>query len=125
MARLVREEGVSALALQFVILTVARTSEAIGARWSEIDMQAHIWTVPAERMKAGREHRVPLSDAAMDILLAAAKLVTSPNPLAYIFPGGKTGKALSSMALLMLLRRMERSDLTAHGFRSTFPRLVR
>jgi integrase len=120
MARLVQEEGVSALALQFVILTVARTSEAIGARWSEIDMQAHIWTVPAERMKAGREHRVPLSDAAMDILRAAAKLVTSPNPLAYIFPGGKTGKALSSMALLMLLRRMERSDLTAHGFRSTF-----
>ena len=119
-AALAQEEGVSALALQFAILTAARTGEVIGARWSEFDMQAATWTVPAERMKAGREHRVPLSDDALDALREVAKLATKPDPKAFIFPGGKQGKPLSSMALLMLLRRMGRGDLTAHGFRSTF-----
>jgi integrase len=92
----------------------------IGARWSEFDMQAATWTVPAERMKAGREHRVPLSDGALGVLREVAKLAHRSDPKAFVFPGGKVGKPLSSMALLMLLRRMERGDLTAHGFRSTF-----
>ena len=120
MAALAEEEGVSALALRFAILTAARTGEVIGARWSEIDMQAAVWTVPADRMKAAREHRVPLSDAALDVLREVAKLRTEPEADGFVFPGGKAGKPLSSMALLMLLRRMERGDLTAHGFRSTF-----
>jgi integrase len=120
MAQLAAEEGVAALSLRFVILTAARTGEAIGARWSEIDMQAAIWTVPAERMKAGREHRVPLSDAALDVLRGAAKLRKITHPDAPVFPGRNGAVPLSNMALLMLLRRMERADLTAHGFRSTF-----
>ena len=120
MMRLARQEGVSALALRFAILTAARTNEVLGARWSEIDLQAAVWTVPADRMKASREHRVPLSGAALEVLREAAKLRANPKAGCYVFPGGKAGKPLSSMALLMLLRRMERGDLTAHGFRSTF-----
>ena len=120
MADLAKQEGVGALALRFAILTAARTGEVIGARWSEIDMPAAVWRVPAGRMKAGREHRVPLSDAALDVLRQAAKLILKQDPAAFVFPGGKAGKPLSSMAMLMLLRRMERGDLTAHGFRSTF-----
>ncbi len=118
MEGLFQEEGVSALALRFAILTAARTGEVIGARWSEIDTKHHIWTVPAGRMKAGREHRVPLSDEAVAVLQETAKLMTKTD--GFVFPGGKAGKPLSSMAMLMLLRRMGRGDLTAHGFRSTF-----
>ncbi len=120
MTTLAAEEGVSALALQFTILTAARTGEVIGVRWSEIDMQEGTWTVPAGRMKASREHRVPLSDAAMDLLRKVAKLRTDAKMDGFVFPGRNKGRPLSSMALLMLLRRMERGDLTAHGFRSTF-----
>lgn len=120
MATLGQEDGVSALALRFAILTGARTGEVIGARWSEIDIQAAAWTVPAERMKAARQHRVPLSDAAANVLEEVAKLHAKPKSDGFVFPGGKAGKPLSSMALLMLLRRMARGDLTAHGFRSTF-----
>jgi integrase len=120
MATLAEEEGVSALALRFAILTAARTGEVIGARWSEIDMQAGLWNVPAARMKAAREHRVPLSDGALVVLREVAKPRTNPNMEGFVFPGRKAGKPLSSMAFLMLLRRMGRGDLTAHGFRSTF-----
>jgi integrase len=120
MGRLAKDDGVSALALQFVILTAARTGEVIGARWSEMDLGLAVWTVPAERMKAGREHRVPLSDQALAVLRVVAKLRTNPRADGFVFPGGKPGKPLSSMALLMLLRRMARGDLTTHGFRSTF-----
>lgn len=120
MATLAEQEGVSALALRFAILTAARTGEAIGARWSEFNMTEAVWTVPASRMKAGREHRVPLSDDVLDVLRNLAKLRDDPKADGYVFPGGKAGKPLSSMALLMLLRRMKRGDLTAHGFRSTF-----
>ena len=120
MATLAAEDDVSALALRFAILTAARTGEAIGARWSEIDMDAALWTVPAERMKARREHRVPLSDAAIDVLRDAAKLRKIKHDDAPVFPGRNGAVPLSNMALLMLLRRMERGDLTAHGFRSTF-----
>ena len=120
MADLAKQEGVGALALRFAILTAARTGEVIGACWPEIDMATGVWIVPAQRMKAGREHRVPLSEAALDVLRQAAMLAMKQEPASFVFPGGKAGKPLSSMALLMLLRRMERGDLTAHGFRSTF-----
>ncbi len=117
MADLKAQEGTGALALQFTILTAARTGEAIGARWSEINMDAGVWTIPGARMKAGREHRVPLSKATLSILRTRQK---SGERSVFVFPGGKRGKAISNMAMLQTLRRMERDDLTVHGFRSTF-----
>ncbi len=122
MAELEKQDGVGALAFRFVILTACRTGEAIGARWSEIDMAEAIWTVPGDRMKAGREHHVPLSDAALAVLREAAKLRQS-NADGPVFPGGTRGKGtagLSNMAMLAVLRRMKREDLTVHGFRSSF-----
>jgi integrase len=116
MEALRQQEGVSARALEFVILTACRTSEAIGATWDEIDLAAKLWTIPANRIKAGREHRVPLSAPALAILERMAVIRTG----SHVFPGGKAGKPLSSMALLMVLRRIGRGDLTAHGFRSSF-----
>lgn len=104
-----RQQGIAARALEFAILTAARTGEVIGATWAEIDFKAAMWVVSAERMKAGREHKVPLSAPALAILEALPKGE----------PGDRVFK-LSNMALLMVLRRMGRSDLTAHGFRSTF-----
>src|SRR6185436_5285306 len=101
--------------LEFAILTAARSSEVLGATWSEIDLDARIWTVPAERMKAGREHRVPLSDRTVAILQAMLPLRTS----AFVFPGMKANRPLSVMALEMVLRRMK-VDATVHGFRSAF-----
>ncbi len=103
----------SAAALEFAILTAARTNEVIGARWEEIDLQAKQWTVPASRMKGGREHRVPLSTSAMNVLTA---LHADGE---HVFTcDGRT--PLSNMALLMTLRRMEWPHITVHGFRSTF-----
>lgn len=119
MVELDKQDGMAALVLRFAILTAARTGEAIGARWSEIDMQAAVWTIPPERIKAGKEHRVPLSDDALAVLGEAAKL-RQDGPDAPVFPAARSGKPLSNMALLMLLRRMGRDDLTAHGFRSSF-----
>ena len=119
MATLVDQEGVAALALRYVILTAARTGEAIGATWREIDTAGAVWTVPAGRMKASREHRVPLSGPALTVLREAAQLRPDPHPNALVFPG-KLAKPLSNMAMLALLRRMGRGDLTTHGFRSTF-----
>ena len=121
-AKLRGQPGTGALALEFAILTAARTGEAIGATWSEIDLGGAAWTVPAERMKAGREHRVPLSGAALAVLRRAAALhgEGTPAPGAPVFLGRGVGKPLSNMALLALLKRMGRADLTAHGFRSTF-----
>jgi integrase len=106
----------SALALEFLILTAARTGEVIGAKWGEFDLSAALWTIPAERMKARREHRVPLSRPALSIL----KRLFEHRSGEFVFPGGRAAKPLSNMALLMLLERMNRSDLTVHGFRSTF-----
>jgi integrase len=120
MAALRGQEGISARALEFAILTAVRTSEALGATWGEIDLASKLWTVPAERMKAGREHRVPLSEAAIGILNEMAKKRVVSTPDAPLFPGAKAAKPLSNMALLMTLRRMKRDDLTTHGFRSTF-----
>lgn len=118
------QDGISARALEFTILTAARTGEVIGARWSEIDIGEKLWTIPAERMKAGKEHRVPLSAQAMTIVREMKPLAQatdrSSEATAFVFPGGKRGQPLSNMAFLMLLRRMERGDLTAHGFRSSF-----
>jgi integrase len=120
MADLDRQEGGPALALRFAILTAARTGEVIGAPWSEIDMQTAIWTVPAERMKGGREHRVPLSDAALAVLHDAAELRQDPGPAALVFPGTHVGRPMASTVLFRLLRRMGRDDLTVHGLRSSF-----
>jgi integrase len=118
MKALAAEQGTAALAFRFAILTAARTGEVIGARWSEIDMQHAVWTIPEERMKAGLEHRVPLSADALALLRAAEKLRVDGAD--FVFPGGKKDKPLSNMAFLMLLRRMGREDITGHGFRSCF-----
>jgi integrase len=116
--------GMAARALEFLILTAARTGEALGATWGEIDTEAKVWTVPAARMKAGREHRVPLSGAALDVLdqVRPLALMTDgkPDPAAPVFPGPRRALPMSNMTMLMLLRRMGRDDLTAHGFRSSF-----
>jgi integrase len=117
-------EGMAARALEFAILTAARTGEVLGARWGEIDLDAKIWTVPAGRMKAGREHRVPLSGAALAVLETVRPLALmcdgKPDPVAPVFPGPRRALPMSNMVMLMVLRRMKRGDLTAHGFRSTF-----
>jgi integrase len=117
-------EGMAARALEFAIFTAARTGEVLGARWGEIDFDGKLWTIPAERMKAGREHRVPLSDAALAVLDAVRPLALTkdgrPDPTAPAFPGPRRALPMSDMTMLMLLRRMSRTDLTAHGFRSTF-----
>lgn len=115
-AELRAQEGIAARALEFAILTAARTGEVIGARWGEIETAERLWTIPAERMKGGREHRVPLSDAAVGILEQMQKIRSGD----FVFPGGKANRPLSNMALLMTLRRMGRGKLTAHGFRSSF-----
>jgi integrase len=112
------QDGTAARAMAFVILTAARTGEAIGARWSEIGDDG-VWIVPGERMKAGNEHRVPLSAPALAIL-RGMRPEGEDEPDGYIFPGGKAGEPLSNMAMLELLRRMGRADVTVHGFRSTF-----
>lgn len=106
----------SARALEFAILTSARTGETLGAQWSEIDLKAGVWRVPAERMKAGREHRVPLSSPALVLLKA---LAADRNGQDLVFANSKRQK-FSNMALLMLLKRMGHASLTVHGFRSTF-----
>jgi integrase len=112
--------GVAARALEFAILTATRTGEILGATWGEIDLADKLWVIPAARMKAGREHRVPLSEPALKVLSEVAELRLSTDASTPVFPGGEPGRSLSGMALLMTLRRMGRGDLTTHGFRSTF-----
>jgi integrase len=128
LAELRRRPGIAARALEFVILTGVRSGEAMGARWSEITDR--VWTIPAERMKGHREHRVPLSDAALRVVEAMAAVRSGE----FIFPGVRSRQPLSRPALFEVLRRMGRHDLTTHGFRSTltdwaadrgFPREVR
>ena len=109
--------GTAALATEFIILTNCRTSEAIEARWAEIDMGEKRWTIPAARMKAAKEHTIPLSDAALAVL---QRLKAETKEGEFVFPGGKKNTPLSNMACLALLKRMGRSDLTVHGFRSSF-----
>jgi integrase len=115
MAALRIRDGVAARALEYTILTAARTGEVVGARWDEIDLPARTWTIPAGRMKAGREHRVPLSNRAIEILKALPREQDNP----YVFVGPRAG-GLSDMAMAAVLRRMDRADITVHGFRSTF-----
>ncbi len=110
-------EGLSAAALEFSILTACRTNEVLGATWDEIDFEAATWTIPGERMKARRSHRVPLTAPALKLLTRLNKTRSSD----YVFPGQKYGRPLSNMAMLSLLKRqLGRPDLTVHGFRSTF-----
>lgn len=118
MGELRKSPGLAALLVELIILTATRTSEAVFAKWSEFDLKEKLWTIPKERMKSGREHTVPLSDAALAVLkrIEAETLTRGGD---HLFPGSK-GKPLSNMAGLALLRRMERSDITVHGFRSTF-----
>ena len=110
------QEGTAARALEFIILTAARTGEVIGATWPEIDFDNKVWNIPAERMKAGRPHKVPLSRATLRILESMRGTADGD----YVFPGPRKDSPLSNMACLALLERMERKDLTVHGFRSTF-----
>ena len=106
----------TALALEFVILTATRANETVGATWSEFDLEKKIWTIPAGRIKAGKEHRVPLSPRAVEIINDLRDIKRS----AFVFPGRNAGQALSGRSLLLLLRRMKRDGITVHGFRSTF-----
>jgi integrase len=122
-ARLRERDAMAALALEFLILTAARSGEVMRATWGEMDLATTVWTVPKERMKAGREHRVPLNPRAVEILEAVRPLSQDDNgalaPGRYVFPGKKKDAPLSVMAFEMLLRRMK-VDVTAHGFRSSF-----
>ena len=124
LAALRNRKGMAARALEFAALTAGRTGEVLGLTWGEIDLAAKTWTVAAQRMKAGREHRVPLSNAALSVLEKVRPLALmtdgKPDPAAPVFPGPRRALPMSNMVLLMLLRRMKRDDLTAHGFRSTF-----
>jgi integrase len=116
MADLEKMEGMGARALEFAILCASRSGEVRGATWDEIDLTEGVWTIPGDRMKAGKEHRVPLSTKALDILKALPRMVGTD----LVFPGVRNDKPLSDMSLTAVLRRMGRGDLTAHGFRSTF-----
>jgi integrase len=118
-----KQEGFAKHALELLILTASRTSEILNATWDELDLELGIWTIPAERMKAAREHRVPLSDRACEILRTQLSIRQGQQRTAhadYVFPGRKASQCLSNMSMLQLLKRMNRSDLTVHGFRSTF-----
>ena len=108
--------GVSPYALEFLILTATRTNETLGAKWSEFNFTQYHWMIPRERMKAGREHRIPLSPRAIEIL----KLMQATACSDYVFPGSKNGFQLSNMALLNMIRGLGYESETFHGFRSTF-----
>ncbi len=124
-----KQPGLDGCALEFAILTATRTSETLGAKWSEMDFQNKVWVIPAERMKSGKEHRIPLSDQIIAVMERAKKLTKYTTWIdgtwkqaesEFIFSGRKRIKPLSNMTMLALLRRMERQDITVHGFRSTF-----
>ena len=115
LAQLRQQKGIGARALELTVLTASRTGEVLGAKWDEIDFKAKVWIVPAERMKNGKEHRIPLVDAAVDLLKKLRGLHS-----VLVFPGAREDTKLSSMSMLTVLRRMNRQDLTVHGFRSTF-----
>lgn len=116
MAEVRSRNDIAARALEFTVLTAARTGEVIAAPWSEIDLAACVWTVPAERMKGGKTHRVPLSERAVEILKALPREEGNPN----VFIGAKKGAGLSPMSMIKFLGKMGRNDITVHGFRSTF-----
>lgn len=114
MAQVRQLKSASARALEFAILTAARSGEVRGATWDEIDLDAALWTIPGERMKAGKQHEVPLSTQAVALLKAMPRIGT------YVFPGAIEGKPFSDMALMQVLRGLDANGFTVHGFRSTF-----
>jgi integrase len=116
MAALRERQGVAARALEFIILTAARSGEVTGARWDEIDPDGKVWTIPAGRMKGGREHRVALSARAVELLNA----LPTEDGNDFVFIGPRAGSGLSHMAMRGVLERMGRADVTTHGFRSSF-----
>ena len=116
MSILSNTDGMGARALELTILTATRTKESLGARWEEFDLNNRVWTIPKERMKAGVEHRVPLSDQAMKVATKMADQKMSE----YVFPNRATGKPMSNAGMSSVLKRLERTDITVHGFRSTF-----
>ena len=116
LARLREIDSISARALEFTILTAARSGEVFGARWGEIDLENNVWVIPAERMKAGREHRIPLSDRAAAIVTELSEARISE----FVFPGRGAGKPLSHIAMAKVLKRMRVEGVTVHGFRSAF-----
>jgi integrase len=116
MADLAQREGTSVRALEFCILTAARIGEVLGIRWREIDLETAVWECPADRMKAGKPHRVPLSPAAVAVLSRMPRC----KPEALVFPGAKPAKPLSNMVMAALFKRMKREGITTHGFRSSF-----
>jgi integrase len=118
-SQLATREGIAARALEFTILTACRTAEVIGAKWAEIDLAEKVWTIPASRMKAKKEHRVPLSERAVAILREM------PREADFVFPGGRKGVSISNMAMAQLLKRVGRRDITVHGISQHVPRLVR
>lgn len=117
MARIGEVDGVGAAALRFAILTACRSGEVRGARWKEIDLGSREWVVPEERMKAGRAHRVPLSDAASEVLIQMRPLANGTASL--VFPGKHSGSAISDMTMSAVLKRLD-IPATVHGFRSSF-----
>lgn len=120
MAKLTESAGVAARCVRFVVLTAARSGEARGADWAEIDFTAKVWTLPGERMKAGKEHRVPLTDAAIAVLRSMLPPTAEKPAKGLVFPGGKEGKPLSDVAVAKALRVAGGGAYTVHGFRSTF-----
>jgi integrase len=114
--RLRESDSLTTLALEFCVLTAARSGEVLGARWSEIDLDKKVWTLPPDRMKAGREHRVPLSERPVAILKQLAEIRTGD----FVFPGQSKEKPLSKKAMELVLRRMKIENATVHGFRSSF-----
>jgi len=116
MVKLREQEGTAAKAVELAILTACRSGEVRGAVWEEFDLDAGIWIIPPERMKAKKEHRVPLQEKAIQLLRKQKELF----PNGYVFPGMKEGKPLSDMSLTAVLRRMEQNEITVHGFRSSF-----
>ncbi len=114
-AELKNRNAMAARALMFTCLTGSRTSEVLGIRWDEIDLEARLWTCPAERMKTGEVHRVPLTDEMLAIIEPLQAMASE-----YVFEGQKRHRPLSNMSMLMLLRRMKIEGVTVHGFRSTF-----
>ena len=117
MANLRAREGTSARALELTVLTASRTNEILGACWAEFDVDNAVWIIPADRMKAGREHRVPLTGPAMTLL---RKINNNKAKSEFVFPGTTLRKPLSNMSMMMALRRMGHNNITVHGFRSTF-----
>jgi integrase len=120
MQRLMNTEGMSARCLEFTILCACRSGESRGALWSEIDLEAGVWKIPASRMKAGKEHRIPLSERSLTLLDLLPRMVNDDGVASdLVFPGLRGDKPLSDMSLTALMRRMKLSAVP-HGFRSTF-----